>query len=291
MSITEQAAVFNLRGLEFGHPRGPLRTFGWAPGSLDYLTRDLDRPGVGGMVPGRDVRRGRSWEIWLRTLADDRDAAGAHDLVAALAAVWHSDDLSTGEDVSLRYLLAGRWRRVYGRPRRFVLPSTDVMVRQGRADVTVTFDLTDPLHYSEDEQRVPLGIVPASSAQLRFPTAPPFRWTSEGEQTVRGATVGGDAATPMTVRFFGPVSRPWVRVGGVLVQVLGDVAYDQVLELDARRLLITVNGVPTPGMLSPATRFADLRLAPGVHEVVYGGTDVTGTSRVEVAWRDAWRSL
>lgn len=292
MSTTQPAAVFELRGLEFGHARGPLRTFGWTSGPLDYLTEDSDRPTIGGVVPGRDVRRSRSWVIELRTLAAARDEAGAQELVAALAAMWHPDGLAPGEEVTLRYLLAGRWRRVFGRPRRLEPPSTDVLVRQGRADVTVTFDLTDPLHYSDDEQRVSLGIVPASSAQVRFPTAPPFRWTSAGEPTVRGAVVGGDVETPMTVRFFGPSSRPWVRVSGVLVQVTGDLAHDQELVVDARRLLITRgDGVPVPGMLTPATRLADLRLAPGVHEVTYGGTDVTGTSRVEVTWRDAWRSL
>ena len=292
MSTTQPAAVFELRGFEFGHARGPLRTFGWTQDPLDYLTEDVDRPGIGGTVSGRDLPRGRSWEIWLRTLAAGRDEAGAQDLVADLAAVWHPDGLAPGQDIALRYLLAGRWRRVFGRPRRMELPSTDLMTRQGRADVTATFDLSDPLHYSDDEQQVSLGIVPATSAQVRFPTAPPFRWTSDGEPTVRGAVVRGDAPAPITARFYGPVARPWVRVGGVLIQVLGNLAYDQQLVIDGRRALVTRgDGTPWSGMVAPATRLADLRMAPGVHEVVYGGTDVTGTSRVEVAWRDAWRSL
>ncbi|MCG7284956.1 phage tail family protein [Cellulomonas sp. ACRRI] len=278
-----------IRGVELDPDRRPFLLTSLETGETAVRADDTERPGADGVIPGADRLGARTWTIEAATFSDDD--ATARQRMATLTAAW--EPVSSPVDlVPMRYEHEGAWRRVYGRPRRFVETDSGRFARWGAATALATFDVTDPLHYADTESSVGLGIVPASSALLRFPTAPPFRWTSEGAQTVRGAVVGGTARTPVTARFFGPVSRPWVRVGGVLIQVLGNLAYDQQLVIDGRRALVT-RGDETPwsGMLSPATRLSDLRLAPGVHEVVYGGTDVTGTSRVEVAWRDAWRSL
>lgn len=280
---------FELDGLVFGRDQ-LWRVAEWDRGERALQTQDTPWPTRDGRAPGRDTEPGPEWSFLLRP----RAGAGAALLAAIgqLRSAWEGPRSTPLATSTLRYTLEGRTRRVYGRPRRFAEVSTPHSRAAGLSDVDATFQLTDPLYYSDAEGRVDLNIVPAESALLRFPTAPPFRWASPGDETVRGAVVGGDAPTPLTVRFFGPVSRPWVRVGGVLIQVTGDLAYDRTLIVDARAKTIRYeNGTPAPGMISPATRLADLRVAPGVHEVTYGGVDITGTSRVEVAWRDAWRSL
>lgn len=283
------SAIFELGGLEFGHARGRIRTFSWESSGLEYRSQDADRPGGDGAIFGTDRRRAGSWAIGLRTLAEDE--AGAQSAVADLVRVWQPPEgaLTTAP---LRYRLADRWRRVYGRPRAISLPTTDILVHGGRADIEATFDLADPLHYSDAESSLSLGIVPASSAGLAFPTAPPFTWRSDGAPQSRFAVVGGDAPAPLRVTFTGPVVRPWVRVGGVLVELTGSLAYDEVVTVDARAMTITrADGDSVPGMLGARVRLVDLRLPPGEHEVTFGGSDLTGTATATVAWRDAFRSL
>ncbi|TKR27130.1 hypothetical protein FA014_01875 [Cellulomonas hominis] len=280
---------FELDGVPFG-AGAPWGVAEWDRGSRTLVTQDVVLQARDGRVFGRDREDGPEWTFMLRP--SDVDGGELLAELARLRTAWEGPRGSLLDEAVLRYATGGRTRRVFGRPRRFAEASAPHEREAGLADVQATFQLSDPLHYDDEESSIDLGIVPASSALLRFPTAPPFRWTSEGGQTVRGAVVGGDAPTPVTIRFHGPVARPWVRIGGVVVQVFGDLAWDQQLVVDARRLLITRgDGAPWPGMLSPTTRMADLRLAPGTHGVTFGGTDLTGTSRVEVAWRDAWRSL
>jgi hypothetical protein len=45
------------------------------------------------------------------------------------------------------------------------------------------------------------------------------------------------------------------------------------------------------GLLGPGVSLAAMQLPPGVHEAQFGGIDPTGTARVSVAWRNAWRGL
>lgn len=282
--------LFELAGVGFGPGCDVLvRTF--EPAAAAVVTGDVDSPVAAGVLPGRDRRRGASWVFGLFT--NERDEVDAREAVRPLIVAWASgEDLRPLETLALRYRMAGRWRRVYGRPRSFSSPPPLAPLAQGRGDVSAEFFVTDPLHYSDEESAVQLGIVPASSAGLIFPTPPPFTWRSDGAPQSRFASVGGDAPAPVQVTFTGPVVRPWVRVGDVLVELTGELAYDEAVTVDSRLMTITrADGASVPGMLGARVRLVDLRLPPGEHEVAFGGSDLTGTATARVAWRDAWRSL
>lgn len=285
------SALFELDGLEFGRVPSPLRTFSWDAGDLTYRARDWDRPHTPGRILGLEQTNAPTWRIGLRTLAGGE--VGAHEQVARLAAVWVPP--ADRALVVLRYRLAERWRRVYGRPRRMVLPTTGFLAHLGRADVVAEFDLASPLHFSDDASTVRLPIVPASPHGLRFTAVggPPLRWASaDGEPAVRAVTVGGDAPAPVTVTVHGPLSAGWVRIGGTTVRLGVDLAYDEQVTVDALAMSITRgDGASWPGALAASTRMADLYLPPGTHDAYLGGIDVTGTAWASVTWRDAWRSL
>ena len=283
--------LFDLDGFTFGHATGPLRLMDWDAGSLGIDTRDVEQPARDGLLFGRDRGLAPVWTFTLTTLTADETTA--REALEAFAQAWRPPSAAKPlEHSTLRYLLNGRWRRVYGRPRILTLPTSGAAVRAGRATIVATFQLADPYTYDDEAQTTTLGIVPASSAGLAFPTAPPFTWRSDGAPQSRFAVVGGDAPAPLRVTFAGPVVRPWVRVGDVLVQLTGELAYDETLTVDARLMTIArADGASVPGMLAPRTRMVDLRLPPGEHEVTFGGSDLTGTATATVAWRDAWRSL
>lgn len=269
---------------------GQLVVTGFDPGDHQLRSEDVEVDGRAGAIPSVDVAGVRTWQFDVAAFGDSDVEALAR--IAELAAVWRPGALSRpGELVPLRYELAGRWRRVYGRPGTWADPDGSFLP-QGQAEAMASFRILDPAYYDDVEDSVVLGIVPAESALLMFPATPPFTWRSAGGEQSRFAVVGGDAVTRPRITFRGPVTRPWVRIGGVLVELTGTIAYDDSITIDAAsRTVKRADGSRAGGIISPRTRITDLVLAPGSHEVTFGGTDITGTATVEVAWRSSYNSI
>src|SRR5699024_5748114 len=120
-----------------------------------------------------------------------------------------------GHVMSLRYEIAGRWRRVVGRPRRFRESSSPSTRAAGLIDITCTFQLSDPRSFSADPSgEVSLTLVPESSGGLVAPLVSPLTTTRRGG--VRAGVVDnpGDAPSPVVVTFYGPVANPKVYGDG-----------------------------------------------------------------------------
>lgn len=286
---------FETGGVVLDAQRGPIVVTDFDPGERTLRTDDVEIRDRAGGIPRRDVEGISLWQFSI--LTEDDDAATALEHAARVMAAWRPPEaLLPGVLVPMVYELAGRRRIVYGRPGA-ITPPDGRFVDQGEAELAATWRVLDPLAYSADDGedgsgQVEIGIVPASSAGLVFPATPPFVWRSSGEPQSRWAEVGGEAATPLVVTIRGPVTRPWIRVGAVLIELQGSLAYDEQVTIDARRRLVSyADGRPAAGLLSPRSRLADLRLAPGRHEITFGGTDETGTATATIAWRAAWRSI
>lgn len=282
---------FELSGVTFAADGSePLVVTGFDPGDHQLRSDDVEVSGRAGAVPSVDVDASRLWQFEIAALgASDLETLG---LVAELATVWRPAALMRpGELVPLKYELAGRSRRVYGRPGAWA-DHDGAFTPQGVAEVLAAFRVLEPAFYDDVESSVVLGIVPAASALLMFPATPPFVWRSAGGEQSRWAVVGGDAVARPRITFRGPVTRPWVRVGGVLVELTGTIAYDDAVTVDALARTVThADGSRAGDIVSPRTRVGDLRLQPGTHEVTFGGDDITGTATVEVAWRSAYNSI
>ena len=92
----------------------------------------------------------------------------------------------------------------------------------------------------------------------------------------------------IVLTFESATHRATVWVDGVEVGLVGDVAGDLPITVDARTGEVTrADGVPMPGILSRRSRLAALRVSPGTHEISFSGYSPTGTARVDVAWRPA----
>lgn len=255
------------------------------PGESDIRELVVDNPLGDGVNFGDERLAPPTWTFDAVAYGDV--VAEADALAAALAVAWRPAELrQPGATVPLRYEHRGRWRRVYGRPGKFV---PDAAAIDGVASMLATFRLSDPLHFDDAEQSVTIRSVPPSSGGIVPPLVAPISTTKAGDPASRFAVVGGDAPAPLRITFTGPISAPWVRVGGVLVQMSGSIAYDRTVTVDSRAMtVLRDDGASVAGMLSPRTRMADLRLSPGTHEIQFGGT---GEATVTVAWRSAWRSL
>ncbi|QUC01226.1 hypothetical protein [Cellulosimicrobium cellulans] len=292
MSVVVRERAFEVAGVGFGTRPGDLvlvRSF--EPGTQDLENQDAANPVGDGVLVGRDRARATTWSWELFT--NERDEPSARAAVAPLAAAWRSATaLPPGELMTLRYFVAGRWRRVYGRPRRWAPPVSGPALAAGRADVVCDFRVTDPLHYDDDEQTVTLQIVPPTTGGLLAPLVAPLSTARSSAPAARFITVRGDAPAPVRVTFHGPVKDPWVRGTGWEVGLVGSIAYDGRVVVDTRTTtVLRADGASVAGMLSRRTRLAELRLAPGPHELTFGGIDPTGTAAATVAWRDAHYSL
>lgn len=284
---------FDLAGTTFGDdPFGPLLVTKFDPGAADLRTNDVDRPHGDGVIPGRDYLGASTWTFEIST--NGSSAADALAADAALARVWSlGRALAPGQTMPLRYELGGRWRTVHGRPRRYAGVNEGVLTRQGAGRITCDFLVTDPARYADAAQKITLTIVPPSSGGLRAPLIGPLTTTRSAAPRAGLFTVGGDAPAPVTVTFHGPIRDPWIQLsGGWLLKLSGSIAYDQAVTVDPRAGTVTrQDGAPVPGMLSPRSRMADLRLPPGPAEVTFGGVDATGTATVDLTWSDAYTSL
>ncbi|MEE6280142.1 hypothetical protein [Georgenia sp. MJ170] len=276
-------------GLVLDGNDGPLLVTSFDPGAAGVRSQDVDNPVGNGRLFGRDRLGAPTWTFDVVTTVDDGDEAMA--LAARLLALWRRR-FEPGETVALRYRLGGRWRRVYGRPGRFVGPDGGRLTVEGAASILATFRLADELHYGDDEHTASVGIVPASTGGLTLPATFPWSGVSSGEPRAGAVRNDGDADAPVLVRFYGPVRDPWLSGPGWELRLRGSLAWDRWVEVDARAAtVLRDDGASVAGMLSRRSRLSSLRLPPGDSQVRYGGVDGTGTSRVEVRWRDAWWSL
>jgi hypothetical protein len=279
--------LFELDGVPFGAwPGVVVKQF--TPGEAAVESGDTPHPTRPGVLAGKDVLRAATWTWELITSATDEVTARA--LLAPLAGAWQAaQELDPFEQQVLRYRVAGRWRRVYGRARRWAPPKPGPTTRSGRADVTAEFAVLDPLHYDDVEQAVSLTSIPPTVGGFVAPIVAPLTTAKNSETAADTITVGGDTTTPLRVTFYGPNTDPWMTVAGVRVALTGRIAAGRRVTVDARAgTVLDQNGDSVGGMLSRTARMGQLRVPPGTHAVRYGGSD---SARATVAWRNAWRTL
>lgn len=281
---------FELGGVVFGKGQ-PVRVRTLDTGTSTTRNQDHDGPGDYRWF-GRDWITPADWVFELHTRTDGGPAA-ALQAASELGSVW--DAVATrgtpGAVLPLRYRMAGRVRRVYGRPRRWSAPPART-IHAGYLPIVADFARSDGNHYDDTERSVssdltgstnPLGI----SSPVRSPFAATFgNWTAP----TRTAVVGGDRATWPIIEFRGGVN-PWAEVAGWRCRVLASLNWDEVVTVDTRPWVrsSTLNGSYAP--LDRGSRLQEMQLPPGNWPVRYGNDSSVGAPSVTVRWRNAWSSL
>lgn len=298
-------ASFELDGYPFGGPTSKVVIEDVDFGEPDILTNDTARPRSDGVAFGRDWRGGRTVTLDLVVLTEyttpevDGYPGGYGTSVALaelglLANAWLADEVRTSPQATstLRYRLGGRQRVLYGRPRKFV-PITS-WATSGRIPVTATFQTIDHLFYDDTEKTDVVPFVPPGAGGLTWPIT--FPWTTVPVAYSPG-TIGvlGPSGTWLVSVIYGPIANPSIRwVRGWTVQLNITLAASEFLVVDPRpwsRGIRLNNVTPMAGVLDPySPRLSEMRLPWGVHEIVLGGQDATGLSRLTLAWRDGYAS-
>lgn len=280
---------FSLDGFVFGEGTDYL-TNPPAPGAPEITAGDVARDQSDGVRFGRDFRAGR-------TITFDIDLHNADDVweaAAKLEAAWLADPvrLKPGAKSTLRYCRHGKLRRVYGRPRKL----------EGKLDnawaadnilYTGEFITEDHKFYADEQQTAVVDFVPPESGGLVSPVVAPV--TTVARSSVQGQyTNGGVVATPPVITIYGPISNPTVELlNQWKFSFTGTLASDDYVVVDpsAGTVLTHFQKNWAGKFTADSPALSELLLPVGPGTIVLRGTDQTGTSRVELAWRDAYTSF
>lgn len=265
------------------------------PGSYSWRTQDSTIPGRDANHFGRDLVEPGTWAFKL--FVDQHDEASALQTLEDLAHAWKGNAVrkTRGAVMPLRYRLAGRTRRVYGRPRRFDY-TMDNAFMSGTLPITCDFKLASELYFDDFESSYTVtmnqesttgglsGILKGTLTSLSTSVSRPFTFA-----------VGGREPAPMVVDFHGPLNGGNLQIDGeYVIQFSGNIPAGVVVTVDARPWVASVyrqDGAGVAGLLSPLSRMPDMLLDVGTHTATLGGISPTGQAKAVIRWRSAFPTV
>ena len=268
---------------------------GFDPGESGWLTQDGEntRRGVRGF--GRDVRSAKTWTWESHT--DQEDVETAVNVLDDFSAAWSPETLARtpGALTAVRYRLAGRDRRVFGRPRRFSAPPTNLILN-GYVPITHDFDLVDSFTYDDVESQA--TILYSSSTEgggFSLPATLPLA-TESGEGSGEAqVSVGGRARAYPIIRFNGPWTNPVLKTDHWTLAWEGEIGPNGWVEVDTRPWALTVldqSGASVVGGLPRQTWLEDMYFEPQSQpQISLSGIAPSGSASAWVRWRNAWTSI
>lgn len=284
--------IARFMGVEFGDGHS-LAITEFDPSAPELRTNDHYKPFGDGAIVGRDYFGPGVWTFTLSTVVDDEVSA----LVVAgvLTSAWRDPAVRLRPNVMvpLSYFMAGRWRRVYGRPGQITDADSGTHAKQGAAKQVASFRVLDPNFYDDHPTSVKLTTIPKMFGGLITPVVTPV--TTSAASGKRAGLVDnlGDVAAPLTVTFHGPARNPKVvAAAGWEVGITGTLAYDQSVTIDARAGTATrSDGASVAGSLTRATQLSKAVIPAGPSELTFTAIDDTGTAAVDLSWHHSYSSI
>lgn len=265
---------------------------GFKPGGPEWYTEDSDNPVNGAKQFGRDHLLATSWQWDLHVNRDQ--VANAVDTLEDVATEWRAQHIreEVGAFTSIRYQLAGRTRRVFGRPRRFEYSPSNAILN-GFVPVSADFQCVDSHTYDDVESVISMSLEVLPDGGLVLPTVFP---TSSIPSNSRDSTVwvDGKAATYPIIRFEGPITNPSIETADWGLSLDMTLAAGEYVEIDTRPWVQTalLNGdVSVAGALGTRQWLSRMKLRPGQHDFNYRGSAGSAGSTCTVRWRSAWNSI
>lgn len=251
-----------------------------------------------GRVFGTDFRGAKKISFEIGVHAGMNAAVAARhrtnrDAVELMDAIWDDPAFRNGPRALgvLRYRIAGRTLRAYGRPRNFAAAS-DAWAEQAYTPVTAEFHMRDASWYDDVEQVESISLIQNKLPGLIGPLTTPLS-TAEVTSASGAITVGGRVRTWPVVTFYGPVSNPALTIGTqIRIALTKSIPEGARVTYDPRpwaRTVLRNDGANYAGALTQnSTPLKRCLLQPGVRDMKYTGLDATGTSYAQVAWRAAY---
>lgn len=268
---------------------------GFDPGEATWMTQDSDnsRRGVKGF--GRDVTGAKTW-MWASHVDQD-DEVSAVEILEAFADAWSPEEVvrNPGRQVALRYRLAGRERRVYGRPRRFAAPPSNLILN-GYVPVTHDFQLVDSYSYDDVESSTEILYASAASGGgFTLPSTMPLTTQPSNGNGSGQITVSGTSRAYPIIRFNGPWTNPVLTTDEWTLAWKGEIGPTGYVEIDTRPWALTVldqDGASAVEGLSRRTWLEDMWFAPKSQpQITLDGIAASGGASATIRWRNTWKSI
>lgn len=268
---------------------------GFDPGEVEWLTQDTVNTRRGVTAFGRDVPGAKTW-AW-ESHANGADVYEAVDILERFADAWMPDALvrEPSAVTCLRYRIADRVRRIYGRPRRYAAPPTNLILG-GYNDVSHDFATVDAFTYDDLQSNMVIPYVSTSlGGGIVLPaTMPIIMEASEGNGAGQFSVSGNARAYPI-IRFNGPWINPSITTDDWTLAWTGSIPDGDYVEIDARPWVLTVlnaAGASEVEGISRQTWLEDVWFAPQSQpQVTLGGVASSGSATCEIKWRNTWKSL
>lgn len=292
MAVELEEYQFELGGYAFGlgHPVS-VNGDGFKPGPVGLITQEADAAAGDYSVFGRDRRTGPTWAFSLHT---DKALEPSEALAAkrAIADVWGADATrhTPNATLALRYRVGADTRRCYGRPRNFA-SAPDNAILNGMLPIEADFKLVEPYWYDDEVRTRTLSSVAALGGGFVFDLVFPIS-TVAGQSRpgmLEASEIGGDRNAPFEAVIHGPITNPTIEHAGWRIEVIGTVAYDQTVTISTYPWALRARRSDGVNMqLGARTRLSKSLLSKSGGEVKFGGTDTTGTARLDLSWRPRW---
>lgn len=269
---------------------------GFDPASASWITQDSQNSRRGNKNFGRDVLGNNIW-TWSG-FADRTDTVTAMQSIGALTSAWRPEEIARtpGAQVALRYRLADRVRRIYGRPRRLDAPPTN-RILAGYVETTFDFEKVDAFTYDDSPEMVsiPFSVGGESSGGFVFPVVMPYTTLPSDTSDELQVRVNGNARTYPIVRFNGPWTNPSLSTDKWTLQMSGGIVEGDFLEVDLRPWKQTVmnqQGLSRAERLAGRrTYFEDMYFEAGTFPMLRLGGSSDGGASCDVTWRAAYHEL
>lgn len=268
---------------------------GFDPGDIETLNQDGQNTRRGVLGFGRDVRGAKAW-VW-ESHTDMETEEDAADVLDRFSAAWAAEELSRqpGAQTCLRYRMAGRNRRIFGRPRRYAAPPTN-LIMSGYVPVTHDFQCVDSYTYDDVESQVNIPYASgATGGGFILPATLPINSLPSDGNGADQITVTGTSRAYPIIRFNGPWINPGIATDDWVLSWTGSIAAGSWVEIDTRPWRLTVlnqSGASVVEGLSRRTWLEDVWFAPDSQpQISLIGAATGGGSSCLVRWRNTWTSI
>lgn len=284
-----------LNGFVFGiHASVSVDGPGFDPGENNWITQDGQNSRRGVAAFGRDIPGPKTW-TWSSHVNED-DIESALATLDEFDAAWHPEELARtpGALTAIRYRIGNRYRRVFGRPRRFAAPPSNLIL-SGYVPVTHDFQCVDSYTYDDEESMVVLTLNSgASGGGLTLPTTfPAAIAVPEDLSGINQVVVGGRARAYPIIRFDGPWTNPLLETDDWTLRLNTEIPDTGWINVDTRPWKLTVldhNGASRVGALPHNTWLEDCYFGANTQpQLRVGGSSAGGQATIR--WRNTWKSL
>jgi hypothetical protein len=261
-------------------------------GTDDVAAQDTYISGTESWAFGLDDNVPAPWAWAMHTDTAEFPDTALEDL-AALERAWKNPDIRLRPQAvsTLRYRVANRTRRVFGRPGPW-RASLDNRIMGGLSRIECEFRRADRLYYGDEQISTDITATPADPTGFFTPLVFPLSTLAGApRQGTIASGGGGNVPAPFEVTFYGPESgsatgirlraTEWsLGLRGLLGP--GDVLKISTFPFGPRAEL---NGQPTvAGLVDASVALREIRIPVEGDTLWFDSVDATGTARCVVSW-------